>query len=88
MLLSRVTISQTLLPSVVASASATEAEILWTVSTAVVLNSDCSCDGLPKLFHCMFPDSAIAKYFTVGQSKCGYYLSFSVAPYLKNSHLS
>ena len=42
--------SQTLLPSVVANASATEAEIIWTIRTILLHNSNRSCDGLSKLF--------------------------------------
>ena len=80
--------SQTLLPSVVANASATEAEIVWTIRTVLLHNSNRSCDGLPKLFQCMFPDSKIAKIFSLGRTKCGYYTNFGIAPYLKDTLIS
>ena len=58
--------TQTLLPTVVANASATEAELLWTIQTGLQRISNRSCDGLPKLFQSMFPDSAITKMFSMG----------------------
>ena len=54
----------------------------------LVHNSNHSCDGLPKLFQCMFPDSAIVKIFTIWPSKCAYYANSDVAHYLKDSLVS
>lgn len=80
--------SQTLLISVVASASATNTEILWTAQTVFRHNSNCSCDGLSKRLQCVFPDNVIAKIVTMGQSTCAYYTSFDIAPYQKDLLLS
>ena len=80
--------SQTPLPSVVANASATEAEIIWTIRTILLHNSNRSCDGLSKLFQQMFPDSKIANVFSLGRTKCGYYTNFGIAPYLKDLLIS
>ena len=32
----------------------------------------------------MFPDSQIAKKFSLGKTKCAYLISFGLAPYFKN----
>ena len=42
------------------------------------------CDGLPKLYPCMFSDSAMAKIFTIWQNKCVNYVKFGIPPYLKD----
>ena len=31
----------------------------------------------------MFSDSDIAKKFSIGKTKCGYYINFGIAPYFK-----
>ena len=70
------------------NASATEAEITWTIKTILLHNSNRSCDELSKLFHYMFPDSKIANIFSLGRTKCGYYTNFGIAPYLKDLLIS
>ena len=42
-----------------------------------------SCSEMAQLFQCMFPDSQIAKKFSIGKTKCSYLASFGRAPYFK-----
>ena len=66
----------------------TEAEILWAIRTSLTHSSLRSCDGISKLFSRMFSDSNIAKSFSLARTKCGYFINFGVAPYLKDQLLS
>ena len=63
---------------------ATNAEIIWTMNVVQSNNSLRSCDDLPKMFQNMFPDSMVAKNFTFGKDKCGYYINYGLAPYFKS----
>ena len=62
----------------------TKAEILWTLN-CVMENSSCrSNDDKALLFRTMFPDSDIARKFTLGRTKYLYYLNEGIAEYLKD----
>ena len=74
---------QCTLPTFVLNSSVTEAEILWAIRTVLTHSSQCFCDGLSKLLVRMFSDSVIAKPFTLGRTKCSYFINFGIAPYLK-----
>ena len=65
----------------VKDANATKAEILWTVKTVMSKSSLRSCEQLKHLFVAIFPDSTIAKSFTLGKTKCGHYVTYGIAPY-------
>ena len=69
------------------SASTSEvlsSEILWAIQACMSHFSYRSCSELGDLFHRMFPDSQIAKKFSLGRTKCAYLVSFGLAPYFKN----
>ena len=74
---------QCTLPTFVLNSSVTEAEILWAIRTVLTHSSQRFCDGLSKLFVRMFSDSAIAKSFNLERRKCGYFINFGIASYLK-----
>ena len=69
--------------SYIINKDATEAEMLWVLRTVLCHNSSLSCDGIPKLFMRMFSDSSIAKAFTMGRTKCSYFINFGIASYFK-----
>ena len=42
-------------------------------------------DVLSKLlFISMFPDSEVASSFTLGKTKCAYFMNYGIAPHFKN----
>ena len=65
----------------VKDANTTKAEILWTLKSVMSKSSLRSCEQLKHLFVAMFPDSIIAKSFTLGNTKCGYYITYGIGPY-------
>ena len=79
--------SQCTLPFMMLTSNVTEAEILWAIRTCLTHSSLRSCDGISKLFSRMFSDSNIAKSFSLARTKCGYFINFGVAPYLKDQLL-
>ena len=81
-------LSQCTLPFMMLTSNVTEAEILWAIWTCLTHSSLRSCDGISKLFSRMFSDSNIAKSFSLARTKCGYFINFGVAPYLKDQLLS
>ena len=80
--------SQCTLPFMMLTSNVTEAEILWAIRTCLTHSSLRSCDGILKLFSRMFSDGNIAKSFSLARTKCGYFINFGVAPYLKDQLLS
>ena len=81
-------LSQCTLPFMMLTSNVTEAEILWVIRTCLTHSSLRSCDGISKLISRMFSDSNIAKSFSLARTKCGYFINFGVAPYLKDQLLS
>ena len=81
-------LSQCTLAFMMLTSNVTEAEILWSIWTCLTHSSLCSCDGISKLFSRMFSDSNTAKSFSLARTKCGYFINFGVAPYLKDQLLS
>ena len=55
------------------------AEILWAMKTVVSHYSVNSSEKTSNLFQKMFPDSAIAKKFKCGKTKCAYFIQFGLA---------
>ena len=43
-----------------------------------------SCIDLNKLFICMFPDNEVASKFTLGKTKCAYFMNYGIALHFKN----
>ena len=64
------------------------AEILWTLKTVMSHMSFNASSNTDKLFSHMFPDSAIAREFRCGKTKCTYLIRFGLAPYFKREVLS
>ena len=69
---------------IVTNSAVSEAEIQWTLKSAIAgysnnSNADCS-----RLFLSMFPDSNIGKKYHVGPDKLQYSVNFGLGPYFKN----
>ena len=64
-------------------ASTIRAEILWTLIVVTSHFSLRSCLGLNELFEIMFPDIKVAKSFQLSKTKCGYFITYGLAPYVK-----
>ena len=62
----------------------TKAEVLWILKTVMSKSSLQSCEQLKHPFGTMFPDSTIAKSFTLGKTKCSYYITYGIAPYFSD----
>ena len=72
---------QTSMDTYAAKDDTLRAEILWAMKC---LHSHYSCNSsssVHKLFQTMFPDSAIAKQFSCGKTKCLYLIKYGLAPY-------
>ena len=64
-----------------------KAEICWALESLLSNYSFNSCSTKTELFEAMFIDSTIAKQFSVGKTKCAYYLTYGMAPYFKGCFL-
>ncbi|MEW8547687.1 MAG: hypothetical protein AB2693_29620 [Candidatus Thiodiazotropha sp.] len=62
-----------------------KAEALWTMKCATSNYSFSSSDKTPELFQNMFPDSIIAKNFSISHQKVSYLLSDGLGPYFQQS---
>ena len=70
--------------AMVIPASATHAEMLWTLKVVINHYSLRSCLGLlNELFRSMFNDSEVAKSFSLSKTKCMYYMNYGLGPYFK-----
>ena len=61
----------------------TRAEIRWALKVVMSNLSLNSCKQIAYLFRSMFPDSSIAKGFTLRPSKCSYVICHGIAPFFK-----
>ena len=59
------------------------AKILWCLKIVSGHFSFNSCSDLGAIFKCMFPDSNIAKDFSLGKTKCRYTIIHGITPYSK-----
>ena len=62
-----------------------KAEALWAMKTASSNFSFSSSDGTSNLFQDMFPDSMIAKQFTMSHQKASYLVSHGIGPYFQKT---
>jgi len=69
------------LSSFMSSDAATKAEIMWSLQVIAKHQSYRSCCKLREVFQEMFPDSDIAKKFTLSPIKALYVLVCGLAPY-------
>ncbi|KAJ8879024.1 hypothetical protein PR048_019630 [Dryococelus australis] len=60
----------------------TRAEIVWALKVVDSRYSKSSCYDISDLFSFMFPDSNIAKQFSLGETKCSYVINHGIAPSL------
>ena len=67
--------------SFVAGDSVLTIEILWALKSVIDHYSVSSSSNVSALFQIMCPDSAIARKFACGKTKCSYLIKFSLAPY-------
>ena len=65
-----------------------DAEIRWCLQVVQSKYSQRSCNGIVELFTVMFPDSDIAKKMTLKKDKCGYMITYGIAPHLEELLLS
>ncbi|CAF0764829.1 unnamed protein product [Adineta ricciae] len=65
----------------------TKAEVLWSLNVAQKGFSYSSCNELNELFPLMFPDSSIAKKFSIQSDKMSYVISHGLGPYFKKQML-
>ena len=78
-------VHQSSVTSFITKEEAVKAEIRWTLETLQSNYSFNSCSQKSELFAAMFSDSTIAKQFSMGKTKCGYYLTYGMAPYFKDA---
>ena len=57
------------------------AEIKWALQTVTKGHSKNSSNNIAELFKVIFPDSQIAKMFTLGTDKTRYIVNYGIAPY-------
>ena len=70
--------------SLIVKSGVSRAEILWVLKIVKSHFSFRSCEDTSELFKVMFSDSTIAKFFSLGKTKCAYYVNFGLAPYFKD----
>ena len=58
-----------------------KAEIYWALNIVKNHFSYKSCEDIVAVFKNMFPDSAIARKMSLGESKCRYITAFGLGPY-------
>ena len=56
---------------------------LWCLKIALSHSLLRSYENISNLFSVIFSDSDIAKSFSVGKTKCEYYINFGIAPYFR-----
>jgi len=61
----------------------TRAEIIWAMRAVVIHSSFRSNSDLGETFQAMFHDSAIAKQFSLGKTKCAYVTVYGLSPYFE-----
>ncbi|GBO46759.1 hypothetical protein AVEN_254151-1 [Araneus ventricosus] len=61
-----------------------DAKILWALKTVKNHGSYKANGNTEKMFHRMFPNSAITSKFSCGEIKTSYYAAFGITPYLEN----
>ena len=77
--------SSTTIDSLIISLSVSKAEIRWVLKVVSSSFSLHKCLNLNALFKEMFSDSKIADSFKLSKTKCGYYPTYGIVPYLKSN---
>ena len=67
----------------IVSANVLNAEIKWSLKVVMSYFSFCSCERIGNLFAGMFSDSETAKKYSLGRTKCSYFVKFDIAPHFK-----
>ena len=73
------------LESYIIPISVITAEIRWAMKVVVSHFSFRSCINLSDMFTTMFYDSDVAKGFTLGKTKCNYFITYGLAPIYKKN---
>ena len=66
---------------IIFSLTVLKAEIYWALHTVMSSHSARSTDKVSDLFPKMFPDSPIAKEFSIAKDKMGYVITFGLYPF-------
>ena len=77
--------SSTTIDSLIIPFSFSKAEIRWVLMVVSSSFSLRSCLNLNALFKELFLDSKISENFKLSKTKCGYYLTYGIAPYVKSN---
>jgi len=67
------------------SSAVTDSEIIWSLKVVMNHLSFNSCKNVSNTFQMMFPDSAIAKKFTLSPAKVAYTIVHGLAPYFSEN---
>ena len=72
---------QTTIDSLLIKDNTVMAEIHWAVESLMSNYSYNSCSSKSDLFRAMFSDGGIAEQFSMGKTKCTYYVTHGIAPW-------
>ena len=75
------TLKQSTISACTSNSLITNAEIMWALDVVMSNYSFNSSSNKNELFNAMFPDSAIAKGFSCGRTKCSYLVTYGIASY-------
>ena len=78
---------QTTIDSLLIRENTVAAEIRWALESLMSSYSYNSCSSKTELFSAMFSDSNIAEQFSMGKTKCAYYITHGIAPYFKRNFM-
>ena len=78
---------QTTIDSLLIKDNTVKAKIRWAPESLMSNYSYNSCSSNSELFIAMFSDSDIAEKFSIGKTKCTYYVTHGIAPYFKSKFI-
>ena len=79
--------TQTTIDSLLIKDNTVKAEIRWALESLMSNYSYNSCSSKSELCSAMFSDSDIAEKFSMGKTKCAYYVTHGIAPYFKRKFI-
>ena len=74
---------QQTLEECIGGSDSTKSEIVWILNSEVCGISTRNSDNLGNVFPVVFPNSKIAKNFSLGRTKCGCSINHGLGPYFK-----
>ena len=78
---------QTTIDSLLLKDNTVKAEISWALETLMSNYSNNSCSSKSELFSAMFNDIDIVGQFSIGKTKCTYYVTHGITPYFKSNFI-